>query len=79
MFLCCVKTITEMKKLISNLNPFILLLIPVMIALVMGINYQVEQAKEFAADNTIVHATSLFHKSVVVVKTVCAIAQQTIW
>ncbi|WCT12753.1 hypothetical protein [Mucilaginibacter jinjuensis] len=68
-----------MKKIVSNLNPFILLLIPVMIALVMGINYQVEQAKEFAADNTIVHATSLFHKSVVVVKAVCAIAQQNIW
>ncbi|NCD70366.1 hypothetical protein [Mucilaginibacter agri] len=68
-----------MKKLISNLNPFILLLIPVMIALVMGISYQVEQAKEFAADNTIAHATSLFHKSVGVVKAVCAIAQQTIW
>lgn len=68
-----------MKKLISNLNPFILLLIPVMIALVMGINYQAEQAKEFASDNTIVHATSLFHKSVVVIKAVCAIAQQNIW
>jgi hypothetical protein len=79
MFLCDVKTITEMKKLVSNLNPFILLLIPVMIALVMGINYQVEQAKEFAADSTIAHATSLFHKSVVVVKAVCEIAQQNIW
>ncbi|SFS72626.1 hypothetical protein [Mucilaginibacter polytrichastri] len=68
-----------MKKLVSNLNPFILLLIPVMIALVMGISYQVDQAKEFAADNTAVHATSLFYKSVVVVKAVCEIAQQNIW
>lgn len=70
-----------MKKLVSNLNPFILLLVPVMIALVMGISYQVEQAKEFAAnnDNTAVHATSLFYKSVGLVKTVCAVAQQQLW
>lgn len=70
-----------MKKLVSNLNPFILVLIPVIIALVMGISYQVEQAKEYAANATTatVHATSLFYKSVGLIKNVCEIAQQTIW
>lgn len=69
----------KMKKLIFNLNPFVLLLVPVLIALVMGISYQVDQAKEFAADNTTAHATSLFFKSVGVVKAVVEIAQQKIW
>ena len=69
----------KMKKLISNLNPFVLLLVPVLIALVMGISYQAEQAKEFAANTTTVHATSLFYKSVGVVKAVVEIAQQKVW
>lgn len=68
-----------MKKLVSNLNPFILLLIPVMIALVMGINYQVEQAKEYAACANTEHATSLFYKSVGLIKNVCEVAQQKLW
>ena len=68
-----------MKKFISTLNPFILLLIPVLVALVMGIGYQAEQAKEFAADNTTIHATSLFYKSVGVVKAVVEVAQQKLW
>ena len=68
-----------MKKLVSNLNPFILLLIPVMIALVMGINYQVEQAKEYALNSNTEHATSLFYKSVGLIKNVCEIAQQKLW
>ncbi|QQL49662.1 hypothetical protein [Mucilaginibacter ginkgonis] len=68
-----------MKKFISSLNPFILLLIPVLVALVMGINYQFEQAKEFTAGSNIAHATSLFQKSVGVVKLVCEVAQQKMW
>ncbi len=68
-----------MKKFISSLNPFILLLIPVLVALVMGINYQIDQAKEFASADTAVHATSLFYKSVGVVKAVCEVAQTKIW
>ncbi|MCJ8210789.1 hypothetical protein MUY27_13810 [Mucilaginibacter sp. RS28] len=68
-----------MKKLVSHLNPFILLLIPVLIALVMGIGYQAEQAKQIAENTNTPHATSLFYKSVGLVKAVCAIAQQQLW
>ncbi len=72
-------THNKMKKLISNLNPFVLLLVPVLIALVMGISYQAEQAKEYAANNTTIHATSLFYKSVGVVKAVVQVAQEKLW
>ena len=67
-----------MKKLITNSNPFILLLIPVMFALIMGVSYQVSQRTE-AIGNTATHATSLFYKSVGLVKTVCAIAKEKLW
>lgn len=56
-----------------------LLLIPVMVALVMSVSYQFEQAKEIAENTSTVHATSLFYKSVSLVKTVCEVAQQKLW
>ena len=67
-----------MKKLITNSNPFILLLIPVMFALIMGVSYQVQQKRESIVGTT-VHATSLFYKSVGLVKTVCSIAKEKLW
>ena len=67
-----------MKKLITNSNPFILLLVPVMFALIMGVSYQFQQKKE-AIVGTTVHATSLFYKSVGLVKTVCSIAKEKLW
>jgi len=68
-----------MKKLITNSNPFILLLVPVMFALIMGFSYQFKQKKEYACDAPAVHATSLFVKGVTLVKTVCSIAKERVW
>ena len=69
-----------MKRLINNSNPFILLLIPVVFALVMGIGYQSQQKKESASGaSAAVHATSLFYKGVTLVKTVCSIAKEKVW
>ena len=67
-----------MKKLITNSNPFILLLIPVLFALIMGVSYQFQQKRE-AIEGSAVHATSLFYKSVNLVKTVCSIAKEKVW
>jgi hypothetical protein len=67
-----------MKKLITNSNPFILLLIPVLFALIMGVSYQFQQKRESIVGPT-VHATSLFYKSVSLVKTVCSIAKEKLW
>jgi len=61
-----------MKKLFTNSNPFILLLVPVLFALVMGVSYQFEQKKaEIACTSN--HATSLFVKGVTLIKTVCSV------
>jgi cytochrome c biogenesis protein CcdA len=66
-----------MKRL-ANSNPFILLLLPVMFALIMGVTYQVQQKREAIATSS-VHATSLFYKGITLVKTVCAIAKEKVW
>jgi len=71
------KAIT-MKTLIKNSNPFILLLVPVLFALIMGVSYQFQQKRQTIV-GTSVHATSLFYKSVSLVKTVCAIAKEKVW
>ena len=67
-----------MKKLVTNSNPFILLLIPVFLALIMSVSYQIEQKKEVIVGTT-VHATSLFYKGITLVKTVCSIAKEKVW
>lgn len=67
-----------MKKLITNSNPFILLLVPVLFAIIMGVSYQFQQKKAEIVGTT-EHATSLFYKSVSLVKTVCAIAKEKVW
>jgi hypothetical protein len=66
-----------MKRL-TNSNPFILLLLPVFFALIMGVSYQVQQKRETIV-GTSVQATSLFYKSIGLVKTVCAIAKEKVW
>jgi len=70
-----------MKTLIKNSNPFIMLLIPVMFALVLGVSYQFEQKKEaIAIGSSAKHATSLFYKGVTLVKTVCSVAKNNnVW
>jgi cytochrome c biogenesis protein CcdA len=68
-----------MKKLFTNSNPFILLLIPVLFALIMGISYQFEQKKQNTDATASVQATSLFIKGVTLIKTVCSISKETVW
>jgi len=69
-----------MKKLISNPNPFILLLLPVLFALVMGISYQFEQKASMELGRIDVkQSKSLFYKSIGLIKTVCSIAKQGVW
>ena len=71
-----------MKKLVFNLNPFILLLIPVLFALVLGVTYQFEQAEHFAGNSSMPsmeQTTSLFSKGVHLVKIVCSISKEQLW
>ncbi|QJD96498.1 hypothetical protein HH214_11735 [Mucilaginibacter robiniae] len=69
-----------MKKLIFNQSPFVLLLVPVLFALIMGISYQVQQAREFSQHQfSTVQATSLFYKGVQLVKTVCSVSKLNVW
>jgi hypothetical protein len=69
-----------MKRLITNSNPFILLLLPVVFALVMGISYQSQQKRVYSEGaSAAVHATSLFYKGVTLVKTVCSVAKEKLW
>jgi hypothetical protein len=70
-----------MKKFITNLNPFVLLMIPVMVALVLGVNYQFELPEHFAQSNVsqVEHATSLFSKGVHLVKAVCSLSPGKLW
>src|ERR1700760_182728 len=71
--------LTTMKRLIKNSNPFILLLLPVVFALVMGISYQSQQKNESRVGSAASHATSLFVKGVSLVKTVCSVAKEKLW
>lgn len=69
-----------MKKLISNSNPFILLLIPVLFALMMGVSYQFEQKASMELGQlNVKQSKSLFLKSVGLIKTVCSVAKQVVW
>jgi len=68
-----------MKKLVSNSNPFILLLAPVVFAIIMGVSYQFEQQKQYTAHTSAKQATSLFFKGVTMVKTVVSIAKENVW
>jgi hypothetical protein len=71
-----------MKKLITNTNPFILLLLPVLFAMAIGVSYQVKQKTaqfENAAYAPRKQATSLFNKGVVLFKTVVALKKEIVW
>ncbi len=70
-----------MKKLITNSNPFALLILPVLFAMVIGVGYQVKQ-KSIAIQTpayTQTQATSLFYKGVTLFKAVCAIKNENVW
>lgn len=69
-------------KNLSNINPFILLLAPVLFALVLGVSYQFEHAKALAESSDVAsveHATSLFSKGVHLVKAVCSVSTAKVW
>jgi uncharacterized membrane protein YidH (DUF202 family) len=69
-----------MKKFLFNLNPFAVLLIPVLFALIMGVSYQFEQAKDQAENNfASTPTTSLFYKGVTLVKAVCSLSKDNVW
>jgi len=69
-----------MKKFISNSNPFVLILIPVLFALILGVSYQFEQKATMEVGQfNVKHSTSLFYKGVGLVKTICGIATQGVW
>ena len=87
LFICIIKSIkllSVMKKLVTNTNPFILLLLPMLLVVAMGVNYQLKQeGSELkkvanAAYNT-KQATSLFNKSVTLFKAVCSVSKQKEW
>ena len=66
-----------MKKL-TNSNPFLLLLVPVCFAIIMGVGYQFHQKKEMIVGTT-VHATSLFYKGVSLFKTMASVSKEKVW
>ncbi|RYE28993.1 MAG: hypothetical protein EOP42_15455 [Sphingobacteriaceae bacterium] len=66
-----------MKNLISNSNPFILLLAPVILALLLGIHYELEHLRVFqiASADTI----SLFSGKMNLFQTVCEVVKTQVW
>ena len=64
-----------MKKLITNSNPFILLLAPVLFALIMGVSYQFQQKKETISGQS-AHVTSLFYKGIALFKTIASVSKE---
>ena len=69
-----------MKKLITNSNPFILILLPVCFALVIGVGYQFEQNTKIEMGQlNVKKSTSLFVKGISLVKTVASVAKQNVW
>lgn len=75
------QTTFVMKKILTNTNPFILLLLPLLFAMVMGVSYQFKQkSAEFEkAAYSGKRATSLFNKSITLFKTVCSVNKQSVW
>jgi succinate dehydrogenase/fumarate reductase cytochrome b subunit len=71
---------STMKKFITNSNPFVLLVIPVLFAMIMGVSYQFKAKTNFAAiDGSYKQSTSLFIKSVTLIKTVCSVGKEKAW
>ncbi|RCH54569.1 hypothetical protein DJ568_12165 [Mucilaginibacter hurinus] len=69
-----------MKKLYKYSNPFVLMLVPVMFALVMGVAYQFSQQRELKGSALKAkQATSLFYKSLGLVKTMAGVSTEKVW
>jgi len=70
-----------MKKLITNSNPFVLLVIPVLFAMIMGVSYQFKAKTGFSTGDgsSYKQSTSLFNKSVTLFKAVCSVSKEKVW
>ncbi|WP_139113037.1 hypothetical protein [Mucilaginibacter sp. PPCGB 2223] len=69
-----------MKKFITNSNPFVLLVVPVLFAMIMGVSYQFKAKTNFAAiDGSYKQSTSLFVKGVTLFKAVCSVSKEKLW
>ncbi|RYY05845.1 MAG: hypothetical protein EOP43_07925 [Sphingobacteriaceae bacterium] len=66
-----------MKNFISNSNPFILLLAPVILALLLGINYEMEHLRSFQAASA--DTISLFSGKMNLFQTVCEVVKEQVW
>jgi len=70
-----------MKKFITNSNPFVLLVIPVLFAMIMGVSYQFKAKTNFSAidGSSYKQSTSLFIKGVTLFKAVCSVSKEKAW
>lgn len=70
-----------MKKLTEIVNPFILVLVPVLVAVVIGMSYQFQQEVHSATASlqATEHAVPLFYKGLNLIKAVCAVNPQKVW
>jgi hypothetical protein len=76
-FLCIIKS-NHNENAYQKLKSFYPVNGPVLFALIMGVSYQFQHKKETIVGTT-AQATSLFYKSVSLVKTVCAVAKEKVW
>jgi hypothetical protein len=66
-----------MKNFINNTNPFILLLAPVILALLLGINYELNHLRAFQITSP--ETISLFSGKMNLFQTVCAVVKEQVW
>jgi len=66
-----------MKNFIINTNPFILLLAPVILALLLGINYEMEHLRTFQVASA--ETISLFSGKMNLFQTVCEVVKEQVW
>ncbi|MBW4890488.1 hypothetical protein KXQ82_12200 [Mucilaginibacter sp. HMF5004] len=68
-----------MKKFITNSNPFVLMVIPVVFAMIMGVSYQLKQHENLLQGSCYTQSTSLFNKSIHLFKAVCSVTKEKVW
>jgi len=66
-----------MKNFIINSNPFLLLLVPVILALMLGINYELEHLRTFHAASA--ETISLFSRRMNLFQTFCEVIKDRVW
>jgi len=66
-----------MKNFILNANPFLLLLAPVILALLLGIHYELEHLRMFQAASA--ETISLFSRKMNLFQTFCEVVKDQVW